>query len=196
MYNSSANYSKIWEVTLSESISSIKLNSLWAFIATNTSLFQLYIGNGTQVCNITHETLNPRINMGEILGSTWLTLWDVGCTQMQAYTVGSGAVSNVANSTIVSVPVGNINNSSNTSNTSNTSDTSNTSNSSNSSNTSNSSGLNSTNILNSSYINTTSNLTANTNSSNTINISTSINTTNTINNSVLNSTNSTNNTLP
>ena len=100
---STANYDKIWGITLGENITGIKLSNLWAFVATNTTLYQYYIGNGSQVCTISHNVINARVNVGELNGTTWLTLWSVNSTQLQVYTVVGGLVSNLANPTVISV---------------------------------------------------------------------------------------------
>ena len=104
MYSSTANYLKIWNITLSENITGIKLSSLWAFIATNTTLYQYYIGNRSQVCNISHSVINGGLEVGEFNGSTWVYLWSSDGAEIRAYTVIGGQVSNLGNYTVISVP--------------------------------------------------------------------------------------------
>lgn len=106
MHSSTANYLKIWNTTLSENITGIKLSSLWAFIVTNTTLYQYYIGNGSQVCNISHSVIDGGLEVGEFNGSTWVYLWNLGGTEIRAYKVISGQVSNLLNYTVISVPTG------------------------------------------------------------------------------------------
>ena len=159
---STANYDKIWGITLGENITGIKLSNLWAFVATNTTLYQYYIGNGSQVCNISHTVINANVNVGELNGTTWLTLWSVNSTQLQVYTVVGGVVSNLANATVISVPASsNITNSSNTTNNNTTNNITNSTNSNNSTNSTNqANSTNSTNQTSSNSNSTTDDITA------------------------------------